>query len=238
MTLTPSTSRPPRAPIDTLGAAEPRSRRLEGDTSLSESENGTDVESGIPARGSPGAPGGKSGRRSGLWVSLLVVVILAVIVAAVIGHTRNDDKPKQTTQPMTNTTVSPTEQKVLADYHAFWDAYLVAADPMRPDHPALQAHATAEELKQLVNSFSGAKASNVVFKGTYEINAKVTSVSGPQATVRDCIADHTGSYDATTGVRKDTDDPTRDLMEVQLKLIDGTWKVSRIDKVSTGCTAP
>ena len=176
-----------------------------------------DTGNGAPPRG-----------RGRIVLFAIVVLVLLSVVAVLVARNNDEASPPPTTQSApTSTTSTSIDQKVLVDYRAFWDAYLAASNPMRPDDPGLAAHATGEQYGKLVNSFSGAKASNVVFKGTIDNRPKVTSIDGDTAQLRDCLADNTGSYDATSGERKDAASGTRDIVEVTLQQIDGTWKVSR-----------
>jgi hypothetical protein len=172
---------------------------------------------------------------------MIAAVVLLIIAIAAVAVWRSNDSSKpgpKNPPPTTASTVPLIEQQVLRDYRAFWDAYLAAANPMRPDDPALQQHATGDEIKQLVESFSAMKAGNEIIKGNLDLDPKVTSVNGNTAAVRDCIDDHSGIYDATTGERKDQYDPNKLTSSASLTLVDGVWKVDHLSSGGTGCTGP
>jgi hypothetical protein len=165
------------------------------------------------------------------------LIVLVLIVAAVWKASDGGDSTTPTTAPQTTeTTLSAEGQKVLADYRAFWDAYITASNPMRPDHPDLAAHSTGEEYRLLVESFSAMKSGDEVIKGDYDLAPKFDGIVGGVATVRDCIDDRTGVYDVNTGERKDEDDPRRRAAKVTMDLVDGTWKVRVLTSEGFGCT--
>lgn len=167
----------------------------------------------------------------------IAVVVVLVILAVVFTKSDNKGaKPDTSTSTVaTPTTLSAGEQKVLADYQAFGEAFLVAANPPRADHPLLQQYATGDELRQLVSSFSAMHAGDEVVRGTIDHAPKVVSLIGDQATIDDCLFDKTGIFHSTTGEQVDTFATDRQLDHVQLVLIDGTWKVSSLKKVRDGC---
>lgn len=139
-----------------------------------------------------------------------------------------------TTQPVT-TTSAAVEQQVIADYRAFWDAYLTAADPMDPFHPGLAQHATGEELRQLEASFAERFQRGEAIRGTFELAPRVVSVNGPAATISDCYGDSTQVFDADGNALTPSGEG-RYLVTVSLVLEDGTWKVSAIKREADGCT--
>lgn len=167
-----------------------------------------------------------------------VVVLLA---AALVGCDRDGaaSPTTTTTDPTTSSTLPPEHAEVLARYRAFWeDAFLVAADPMDPEHPALAEHAVNPELEQLQRAFLSRRASGEVIRGSFDLSPSIVSVVGGTATVRDCYLDNTGVYDASSGERKDEPSEEQgERVEILVTLVDdsGTWKVSEIEKESEGC---
>ncbi len=138
----------------------------------------------------------------------------------------------------TTSTLAADDAEVLAAYRAFWDAYLAAADPMDPEHPALAQHATGKQLETLQKAFLASRAGGEVIRGTLDLAPRVLSVTGDRAAVRDCYLDNSGVYDAATGSRKDTASGTRHLVTASLVREGGVWKVSDLTKEGDGCTTP
>lgn len=179
-------------------------------------------------------------KRTGLLFIVGCLIAVAAIVAIVVATRSDESKPTPTMTVPTSpaTTLVTDDAKIVADYKAFWDAYIAATNPMRPDYPGLQQHATGEELRKVVENLSGAKIDNLIFKGSLDINAKVLQKSGTTARLSDCMFDRGGQYDATTGERKDTQDSEPTLNTAELQLIDGTWKVASVVKEKVGCDGP
>ncbi len=177
-----------------------------------------------------------SGRR---WLKYAVASLMIIAIAVLFVQRATDDGKSTTTSAFkTSTTLSPTEEQILRDYRAFWEAYLQASNPVRPDHPLLQKHATGREYEQLVKSSTALKAGDELIKGSVDVNPRVASLNATEALVKDCLLDRTGIYDAKTGERKDTEDTQRQLNTATMQLVDGTWKVSLLVKESVGCTGP
>jgi len=145
--------------------------------------------------------------------------------------TTSTSRPSQTT-----TTVADPQQEVLEAYEAFWDGYLVAADPMNPEHPVLAEVATGEELGQLRGAFLARLSAGEVIRGDLDLAPEVVEVNGSDAIVRDCYLDRTGIYDAASGQRKDTESGVRHLVTVRLVREGEAWKVASITREGDGCT--
>lgn len=171
------------------------------------------------------------------WAAAIVVAGLV----ALAGCDGGSNAAPTTTAPVsstTETTASADEQQVLADYRAYWDAYLAAGEPMNPEHPDLAAHATGAALDTLQRSFLSLKSAGKVIRGDLDLDPRVVEVKGTAATVRDCYGDNTGVYDADTGEREDEPTGQRHLVTATLLLEEGTWKVERLEEEGLGCTAP
>jgi hypothetical protein len=178
---------------------------------------------------------GERSRRN-LFVAVGVLVLL--LTAACDGNDSGASPPTTNTasdRATSTTTDAADREAVLADYRSFWDGYLEAADPMDPRHPALAAHATGNELEQLQRAFLARASAGEVIRGTLDLAPEVVSVDVDTARVSDCYLDKTGVFDAETGERKDTESGTRQLVTVELRLEDGTWKVARITREGDRC---
>lgn len=173
------------------------------------------------------------GRRG--WVRTTGVAVVAAAVLAGACTDSADTATTTTAVTATSTTVAPDEAAVLAAYRAFWDAYLAAADPMDPSHPALARHAASPELGRLQRAFLARRAAGEVIRGTLDLAPTIVRIDDTTAAVRDCYLDSAGIYDAGTGKRKDTPTGVRHQILVTLTLEHGIWKVRDIDKEADGC---
>jgi hypothetical protein len=170
---------------------------------------------------------------------LLAAAIVAAFVVASCSNRKADTSATTTTRPSTTTTSEPsaTEQAVLRDYRAYWDAYLAASNPMNPENPVLAEHATGPALEKLQRAFLAFKSAGKIIRGTLDLAPRVVSIDGETATVRDCYGDGTGVYDAATGKREDTASGKRHLATATLHLENGIWKMERLADEGLGCTA-
>ena len=168
-----------------------------------------------------------------------------ILVAGVLGTATllvacNSDRASRITDPTarTTSTVADLKAAVLADYRAFWDAYLAVVNPMSPGDARLTAHAAGEELQKLNGSFLARKSAGEVIKGSLDLAPVVVDVAADQATVRDCYLDRTQVFDAS-GSPKAALDTERQLVTVRL-ILDSTshrWKVANITHERSGCTS-
>ncbi|HET9733488.1 MAG TPA: hypothetical protein VFP54_12515 [Acidimicrobiales bacterium] len=171
--------------------------------------------------------------------SWVLATVLAVALAGCghgAKHTPSADASP--TSILTTTTVDP-KAKVVADYEAFWAAYLEAANPMNPEDPRLRAHATGTELQHVGSAFLARKGLGQIIKGTFDFAPIVSSVEADNAVLRDCYFDHTLVYVAGTGQPVGQPDTVRQLVTVRLVLdpATSTWKVSEITHEGSGCTS-
>lgn len=178
----------------------------------------------------------------------VATVLLLALVVALAGCSGNGDDEEAitttttapttaTTSPEPVTTVDDADtEEVLAAYRGFWDAYLVAADPMDPEHPALVERATGAQLEQVQQAFLARLSAGEVIRGSLDLAPEVETIDDDAAEVRDCYADGTGIYDAATGERKDTESGERQLVRASLVRDEGAWKVAELVREGTGCT--
>jgi hypothetical protein len=170
---------------------------------------------------------------------LRAAVIVTAFVLAACSNGKADTSATTTTRAPTTTTSEPsaTEQAVLRDYRAYWDAYLTASNPMNPENPVLAQHATGPALEALQKGFLALKSAGRIIRGSFDLAPRVVSIDGVTAVVRDCYGDATGIYDAATGERRDTQSGKRHLATATLRLDGATWKMERLADEGLGCTA-
>ncbi len=107
---------------------------------------------------------------------------------------------------------------------------------MNPTSPALAAHASGDELRQVQTAFADHFAEGEVIRGQLNLSPHVTNVSGTTATVTDCYGDSTHVFDSSTGEQKDAAGDNHFQITATLVLDAGTWKVSSIAKQDDSCT--
>lgn len=164
---------------------------------------------------------------------------LALALAACGGGDGESTTTTSGTSPESTTStaaVSDDEATVLDAYEAFWDAYLEAADPMDPQHPVLQEHATGEQLQQVTGAFLARLSAGEVIRGEFDLAPVVVELTGSTATVSDCYLDRSGVFDAETGERLDQESGVRHLVTAELRFEDGSWKVASMTREGDGCT--
>lgn len=142
-----------------------------------------------------------------------------------------------TTSTSASTTTTSVEEAILAGYRAFWAAYLRAADPMNPEHPDLVATAVNPELEQVQRAFLARLAGGEVIRGTIENHPQIEGTpSATTATVLDCAVDNSRVVNPSTGEEQPTTGDNHHLTRVEMSLVDGTWRVRSVTRVSDGCT--
>jgi hypothetical protein len=143
-----------------------------------------------------------------------------------------------TSRESTTSTTEASEEEgaVLDAYEAFWDAYLEAADPMDPQHPVLQEHATGEQLQQVTGAFLARLSAGEVIRGEFDLAPAVVELTDNTATVSDCYLDRSGVFNAETGERLDQESGVRHLVTAELRFEDGSWKVASMTREGDGCT--
>lgn len=127
------------------------------------------------------------------------------------------------------------EAEVLAAYRAHWDAFLTAADPPNPDHPALAATTTGRELEFLRNALARDREAGVVVRGSINLDPEVVRVNDGEAWVRDCIWDRSGVFVRETGQVAVPVTTEMELRTFRLVRTEGRWKVAERRKHEGPC---
>lgn len=170
--------------------------------------------------------------------------LLVLVCALTAGACDGDDDPESGRTPTTSTaratstTLDSERAAVLDAYAAFRRCYETATNPMNPEHPCIAETATGDELRTLGSRFLSRKQAGEIFKGTVETAPLVASLATDKATIRDCIFDRMGVYDAANpDVLKEPMDTGRVSETITLALVDGRWKVAAIEGSGEGCEA-
>jgi hypothetical protein len=154
--------------------------------------------------------------------------------------TTREPTPSSTTtsapeRPASTTTTAfdpaSVEGQVEAAYLRSWDVYADAVYDLVLDEEALAEVYAAEGLTTLLDEISGRidedRASLVHVEHNYEVSVS----SEIEANVIDQIVNHQVVIDAQTKEPLEEDPNERQLLNFKLKRIDGTWKVTFIQRV-------
>ena len=115
--------------------------------------------------------------------------------------------------------------EIVRAYRAYRTAFDQAADPPRPDHPALRRTAAGKELERLREVLDNDREVGLVRRGETELHPRVTEIEGDRAVIRDCYLERGAVYLAATG--EVVFDPGDEHVNARITLrkIDDTWKV-------------
>src|SRR5712692_9006573 len=112
--------------------------------------------------------------------------MVVALAACSNGSKRSAPRPASSSSPTQTTTASSEEAAVVAAWRHYWDIYVAVASEMKLPDPRLADVATGDELTQLGSGFLAFKSAGEVFKGTIDLDPKVTAIDGDTAAVRDC----------------------------------------------------
>jgi hypothetical protein len=146
-----------------------------------------------------------------------------------------------TAAPSTATTLDPTKTAILAAYRASSSASYVAAThyPVDPSDGRLSLYMAGDELNRVRNALTLLAHLGHVLRGppVDTSMAMVKQLVGSAAVVADCDFDQTATVDAKTGTVVDPAPSQRTLVDAELHVMDGVWKVTRFSIVRQGCTS-
>ena len=175
-------------------------------------------------------------KRRSVILTATAVGLVALLAAGCSSDKKGEATTSSTSASTSTTASSNVDAAVLDGYRAYWAAYVKAGDPMNPEDPQLQAHATGPALETVVKAFVALKSAGKVVRGQVDLAPRVIKVDGESASVHDCYGDNTGVYDASTGAREDKPTGQRHLVTATMRLDSGTWKVERLADEGLGCT--
>ena len=193
--------------------------------------------------------------RSVRGVRRIVFLLTTLIVAAACGgggghheaspalsSTVVGGSTSTTTEPSTPTTpLDSTRTAILAAYRAHW-ADIEAVDthyPVDPTNQILTDHMAATELNFVRSSLTVLNHLGQVLKGppVDTSMATVKQLVGNAAVVTDCDLDQSVRVSAATGQTLDQPRTHRTLVNAEVELVGGAWKVTKLNIVSQACTA-
>ena len=173
--------------------------------------------------------------------TMALTVVVAVMISACGGADSDDDEetepePASTTgEATTSTTLSP-EDEVLADYSAAEAAVKAAYDPADPAHPDLLAYYAGAMLDRHQTTLSEHQAeglSDVLV--SKESNPQVVSVDGTTALIENCMTEVLQVTNTATREPQAEPRTYTALVEFDLELIDGTWKIIDARTIEETC---
>lgn len=144
--------------------------------------------------------------------------------------------PPATPEPSTTLPLD-NDERVLADYQAYWDDAVTVLGDADGSDDRLDDHATGQALADLQAQLREARDEGKVARGKPELLAtRLVTRAGEIASVRDCI-DFSGwlYHDAATGALRDEPSGKRYRASVALFALDGAWKVSTVTLEETRC---
>jgi hypothetical protein len=142
----------------------------------------------------------------------------------------------QTTMPPA-TTPTTAEDAALAAYVAGMDAFAEAvADPVQPEHPALQAAVVdplLSELRNLAATWLGfGQAVRLPAEGVRRTELLDVEVTGDTAMVEVCSVDDSILYEIDSG-RVLNDAVSTSRIRAEVRLVDGQWRLASRERLES-----
>ena len=190
---------------------------------------GADRGSGTcPDQGDPPAGAGQ------LLVAIASLVLVLAACGGSGGHKAGDGP---TTMSPTSTAVATTAG-VLSAYRAEWAAFEHALTTANAYDPALASTMVDPQLQRVRANLLADNNQGIVGRGSVQLNPHVTSLTGTQATVADCMYSTSELVYQTTGKPvPPVTPPEHDGVQATLVLTGSVWKVSQ-QTVTDGKCAP
>ncbi len=161
--------------------------------------------------------------------------------ASTAGESTSTAIASTTVAPAPTTTVDPTKAAILAAYRASWTDYNDVAThfPVDPTNPILTIHMAGSQLDHVRNALTVLRFQGQVTEGPPPDTslAVVKQVVGDAAVVADCGFDASTTINAATRQIITPPATQRTLVNAELELAGGVWKVTRSSVVRVGCSA-
>lgn len=168
---------------------------------------------------------------------LVAIASLALVLGACGGSGAHKAGDGPTTMSPTSTTVA-TAASVLTAYRAEWAAFEHALSTANAYDTALATTMVDPQLQRVRANLLADRNQGIVGRGTVQLNPHVTSATGTQATVADCMYSTSELvYQATGKPVPPITPPEHDGVQATLILSGSVWKVSQ-QTVTDGKCAP
>lgn len=180
---------------------------------------------------------GRQHRLARCWAAAGLAVCAAVL-SACGGGTSKAEPHSSTTSSAPASTTSSADAAVLSAYRAAWAAFLNAARGANPADPALAATMTGPQLQGVKANLLADQRQGIVGRGSFTLHPKVVSITGPTATVVDCVYSTAELVYKVTGKPvPPVTPPENDGVRATLVLAGGTWKVDKQTVTDGKCAA-
>lgn len=179
-------------------------------------------------------------RRSARLLVVGAMIALSACGGDAAGEEADED-PSTTVDESTSTTIATTttlspEEQVLADYEAAQAAITAAFDPPDPDHPDLLATLAGEHLDRVqvrLSQYELEGRSDVLI--SKQSDPRVISIDDTTAVVENCVTEILQYTDTETREPLGEQRTYTALLNVDLELIDGTWKIVDGETIDETC---
>jgi hypothetical protein len=176
--------------------------------------------------------------RSRTWFRPLVVMALISVAAICAGCGGSDANGNASTSSTSNsTTTNPQTSAVAAAYRAEQAAFEAALQQADPTFPTLAQTMTGNQLTSVRRALVADQTNGIIGRGTAQLNPKVVSIQGNQATVHDCLFSSIELiYSATGKPVPPVTQPEHDGVKATLVQVStGMWKVSDQNVTEGSC---
>jgi hypothetical protein len=167
----------------------------------------------------------------------LIGVSLALVLTSCAGSSGHKAADGPTTTTASSTSVA-SSAAVLGAYRAEWAAFEHALTTANAYDPALATTMVDPQLQRVRANLLADNNQGIVGRGSVQLNPHVTSLTGTQATVADCMYSTSELvYQATGKPVPPVTPPEHDGVQATLVLTGSVWKVSQ-QTVTDGKCAP
>ncbi len=172
-------------------------------------------------------------------MAVAMVALISFLAACSPGRATVNPTPSSSAAPATtSTTVDPTRAAILAAYRAHWDD-VIAVDtvfPVRPLDPRIGDHVVGKQLTSERAALSHLAGSNHFLKGVTEFSPTITMIAIDNATVTDCLFDHSVEVDFETNMPVESPDIGHTLDVFVMTRVNAAWYVSDSSVLKAGKT--
>jgi len=170
-----------------------------------------------------------------------VVLASAVLIAGCSGQpqaspTTKTATPGSATRTAVSATTPSAQDGVLEHYEAFFEALPRASRlPEGERNQLLRRYLSGRAYGAVVETLSSQEEFGKALYGQPILKPKVASIGAQRALIRDCQnTSESGVQDVKSG-RKETKGVPRTLVVTDLKRVENSWKITRIDYRGPGC---